>query len=320
MIAASVENNIAPHPAPPAVLVQGVAKSYGIIRKSKALEDISLTIQPGEIFALIGPNGAGKTTLMGCLLALLRPDRGQISIFGYPADHFEARRKTAYMPERPAFESYMHAREFLHYHYLLARQPKAQEKQRIEEVLEHVELTDVGKKRIAKFSRGMLQRLGLAQMMIGNPEICFLDEPTSGMDPLGMELVRRIMLVMQKQGSTIVVNSHHLDEVERICTNFAFIRNGRIEQQASVSSVSDKVMVVRFRADSAGGEEKIRQIVSDHNGRIKEFVLHTLRVELSSREEASQFLRAMVEAGLEVEECFFDKKALVELFRKESAP
>jgi ABC-2 type transport system ATP-binding protein len=198
---------------------------------------VSLSLAPGEIFGLIGPNGAGKTTLIGCLLALLRPDSGTIRIFGKPPDFISVRKLTGYVPERAEFEFWMSGRQFLKYHHGLAqRDPKLADEE-IDAALELVELQKTcWNRRLVTYSRGMLQRLNLAQMMIGKPKVVFMDEPTLGLDPTGVAVVRGIIANMRKEGVTAIINSHHLDEIERLCDRVAFIKQGRI---AALENLND---------------------------------------------------------------------------------
>jgi ABC-2 type transport system ATP-binding protein len=194
-----------------------------------ALDGVSFSLAPGEIFGLIGPNGAGKTTLIGCLLALLRADSGTIRILGKPPDFISIRKVTGYVPERAEFEYWMTGRQFLHFHHGLAqRDPRTAQKE-IDEALELVELAKgAWNRRLVTYSRGMLQRLNLAQMMIGKPQVALLDEPTLGLDPTGVAVVRGIIENMRAQGVTTIINSHHLDEIERLCDRVAFIKDGRL--------------------------------------------------------------------------------------------
>jgi ABC-2 type transport system ATP-binding protein len=193
-----------------------------------ALGGVSFSLQQGEIFGLIGPNGAGKTTLIGCLLALLRPDSGTIRILGKPPDFLSVRKLTGYVPERAEFEYWMTGRQFLHYHHGLAQRDPKTAQQDIDETLELVELSkSAWNRRLVTYSRGMLQRLNIAQMLIGKPLVALLDEPTLGLDPTGVAVVRGIIENMRARGVTAIINSHHLDEVERVCDRVGFIKEGQ---------------------------------------------------------------------------------------------
>lgn len=298
----------------PAVLVEGLVKSYSFGRV-KALDGVNLQVNEGDIFALIGPNGAGKTTLMGCMLALLRVNQGRVRIFGKPADHIDVRRVTGFLPERPSFESWMNAREFLQFHQMLAghsNDPTAADD--LKNALQAVELESVAKRQISKYSRGMLQRLGLAQVMVGKPRICFLDEPTSGMDPPGMEMVRALLTQFRKQGVTVIVNSHHLDEIERACTRFAFIRKGKIMTQESISSVASKMMIACW-AGISPDTDALNAAIQECGVTLAEANDEHAKIVLNDRQEASLVIEALVKNNIRIEEIFFDRRGLSELFK-----
>jgi ABC-2 type transport system ATP-binding protein len=303
-----------------AVLIDGLVKQYGIFKRVRALDSVNLCVEKGDIFALIGPNGAGKTTLMGCMLALLRPTQGSIRILGQPADSLAVRRVTGFLPERPSFETWMSAAEFLQYHLMLSERSTINAKKEIKETLEFVGLEDVASRPLSKFSRGMLQRVGLAQLLIGKPQICFLDEPTSGMDPPGMDLVRRVLVRLRDEGATAVVNSHHLDEVARVCNRFAFMRKGKIEVHQEVDALNSRLLVVRFAKDleAAPSIERIEQIVAPLNIQIKDSTDDQCKLVLPSRASAPAVIKVLVDADVAFEEAFFERSNLLDLFSESS--
>ncbi len=299
----------------PAILVEGLVKSYSFGR-IKALDGVNLQVDEGDIFALIGPNGAGKTTLMGCMLALLRINKGRIRIFGKAADHIDVRKVTGFLPERPSFESWMNAKEFLLFHQMLAgraNDPTAAED--VKQALEAVELENVAKRQISKFSRGMLQRLGLAQVMVGKPRICFLDEPTSGMDPPGMDMVRNLLMQFRKQGVTVIVNSHHLDEIERVCTRFAFIRKGKIMTQESISNVHSKMMIACWAEGIQPDADAFKTAISECGITVADFNDEHAKIMLNSRQDAAKVIESLVKNHIGIEEIYFDRRGLSELFK-----
>lgn len=195
----------------------------------KALDGVDLQISRGEIVGLIGPNGAGKTTLIGCLLGLLKPDSGSVLIDSQSPDMLSIKAITGYVPERAEFEFWMSGRQFLEYHHGLANLDPKTRKRDIEEALLTVELQQSSwNRRLKTYSRGMLQRLNLAQLLIGTPRLMLMDEPTLGLDPTGLSVVRRIVEAARQRGATAIINSHQLDEVERICDRVVFMKKGRI--------------------------------------------------------------------------------------------
>lgn len=239
----------------PLIVVDTLIKSYSGARK-RALNGISFQVSEGECFGLIGPNGAGKTTLMSCLLALIKPDAGTITIGGINPDDMSVREVIGFMPERPSFEGWLTPKEFLRMHHMLAHQPPDTAVADIEGVLNRVGLEEHCWNRVIRtFSRGMLQRLGLAQALIGKPKILFLDEPGSGMDPPGNVLLRQLFKQFKEERITVVLNSHHLDEMERVCDRVAFIRAGKIEAIETLEEVAQRPYVLFVKwldSDSSG--------------------------------------------------------------------
>lgn len=307
--------------------------------KVKALTGVSLAVERAEIFGLIGPNGAGKTTLMQCLLGIIRPSGGTISIDGHDPDHISVKEKIAFLPERPIFDGWMTARQFLRYHHMLAKRPFADGKKDVEEALDLVQLDQAARNRkVTQFSRGMLQRVGLAQMLIGKPSICFLDEPTSGMDPIGMELVRDLLVYWKSKDVTIVLNSHHLDEVEKICDRVAFIKKGHIESIERIQKVnfSEIKVAIKWIGEStengaketgsqesgsqegglrdSGFREKLENIAASMNVSLESIEDSSARFVLNERADKAILIRKLVEADVPIEEVILEKRALKDFF------
>jgi ABC-2 type transport system ATP-binding protein len=202
-----------------------------------ALRNVSFDVPPGQICGIIGPNGAGKTTLMSCLLGYLRPDSGRVTIEGRAPDDLAIRCATGYLPERLVLDRWMTGRDFLRYHHALAGLPAAGRFREVEESLERVGLGDgAGGRRISQYSRGMLQRLGMAQALLGQPRWLFFDEPTSGMDPTGALLFRRLIGDLSGRGVTVILNSHQLEQVERVCHRVVFVRGGSVEAMETLDA------------------------------------------------------------------------------------
>jgi ABC-2 type transport system ATP-binding protein len=212
------------------IVVENVSKTYGRFgRRVRALEGVSLQVAPGETLGLIGPNGAGKTTLLSCLLGFLEPDSGRITVDGRAPDDLAVRARTGYLPERLGFDRDLPGRSFLAHHGRLARVDPARAGVEARAAGDRVGLTpDVLRRRLKTYSRGMLQRIGLAQALLRDPRFLFLDEPASGTDPLGVGLVRERILESKARGATVVLNSHQLTEVERVCDRIVFLSEGRL--------------------------------------------------------------------------------------------
>lgn len=307
----------------PLVEVRDVIKTYkgGNV---KALNGISLSIDQGEIFGLIGPNGAGKTTLIGCMLGLLHPDSGSVTIGGKPPHFLSVLHSIGYMPERPDFEYWMTARQFLKYHHGLAERDPATLKQDIEETLDLVELSAAARERRLKtYSRGMLQRLNLAQLVIGRPKIMLLDEPGLGLDPTGVTVVRRIVTNMREAGVTAIINSHQLDEIERLCDRVAFIRQGRIAaiEKLKGGELCDYVLFVRWSENTLNGtlESALKQASTAAGASISEAQQQWGRFVVKDSKAAARLIRELVGVGVPVDEAVPERMRLEQLFSSEDA-
>lgn len=301
-----------------AVIVSALTKTYKGSDVS-ALNGISFSVTKGEVFGLIGPNGAGKTTLIGCLLGLLRPDSGTISIFGLAADSLAVRRITGYVPERSDFEHWMTARQFLKYHHGLAGRNAKGADREIDECLEAVQLSSsVWNRRLKTYSRGMLQRLNIAQMLIGKPSLALLDEPTLGLDPNGVTLVRNILRKMQEDGVTVIVNSHQLDEVERVCDRVAFIKQGKIAsiENIKTGAVSRYSLLVRWPESSLNGSlNAVVETCAEKASVSVEECHHSWgRFSVQNNKAAANLIKELISNGLPVEEAVPEKNRLEELF------
>lgn len=203
---------------------------FWLNRKVESLKDCSIAIPAGETFGLLGPNGAGKTTLLKILLGLVQPTSGRATILGRSIGDQGVRQQVGYLPENPYFYDYLTGWEFLGLMAQLFEIPRSQRSQRILQLLEWVGLSvkSAKGKQMRQYSKGMLQRVGMAQALIGNPEVIFLDEPMSGLDPLGRYQMREIILALKAQGKTIFFNSHILNDVEAICDRVAILAQGEL--------------------------------------------------------------------------------------------
>jgi ABC-2 type transport system ATP-binding protein len=208
-------------------------------QKIESLKNCSLSIYQGETFGLLGPNGAGKTTLLKTLLGITRPSTGRAVIFGKPIGDRHVKQKIGYLPENAYLYDFLTAWEFLEFIAGLFQIPKKKQRQRIVELLDLVGLAQATarKKKLKQYSKGMLQRVGMAQALINDPEIVFLDEPMSGLDPMGRYRMREIVLSLKQQGKTIFFNSHILSDVEQICDRIAFLALGELICQGSLDEL-----------------------------------------------------------------------------------
>lgn len=212
-----------------------------------AVEDLSLTVEQGEVFGFLGPNGAGKTTSIKMILGLVLPTSGTATLLGKRLGDPSARAKVGFLPEHFRFHEWLTASEFLHFHADLYEIPRRDAKSRVPELLELVGLTAATNRRIQTFSKGMQQRVGLAQALLNRPQLVILDEPTSGLDPVGRRMVRDIIQHVKSEGTTVFLNSHLLSEIEVTCNRVAFIRQGKVIRVSDLTSLSDGELTVSVR-------------------------------------------------------------------------
>lgn len=229
----------------PAIQTQNLSKSFG---DKVAVADLSLTVERGEVFGFLGPNGAGKTTSVKMLLALISPTGGEGYVLGSPLGNPAARAKVGFLPEHFRFHDWLTAQEFLALHADLYHMNRQTTGKRIAELLELVSLTPHANKRLHDYSKGMLQRVGLAQALLNNPDLVILDEPTSGLDPVGRRMVRDIIRDLRKNGTTVFLNSHLLSEVEITCDRVAFIKNGKVIRISPLQTLVEGELSVEIHA------------------------------------------------------------------------
>jgi len=213
-----------------AIVVQGLTKVYGgpLGDNVAAVDNIDFKVSQGEIFGFIGPNGAGKTTTIKMLLGLLFASSGTADILGKPAGDIEIKKRISYLPESPYFYEHMTAVEVIDFYCRLFRMNKADRKQKTGELLEQVGLAQDGNRALRQYSKGMLQRVGIAQALINDPDLLFFDEPTSGLDPIAHKDIQDLILSLKKQGKTVFLSSHQLSDVETVCDRVAIINRGKI--------------------------------------------------------------------------------------------
>ena len=213
---------------------ENVTKKFG---NRIAVDGVSYSVSKGEFFALLGPNGAGKTTLVRLLLGFSRPTAGNLSISGIPAGNSETRKKIGYLAEIHRIPPYLSGWEYLMRHAALSGLTGGSAKKAVSEIIERVGMAGNEKMKASQYSKGMTQRMGLGAALVGNPELLLLDEPVSGLDPIGMRDVRVILEEFKSRGKTIILNSHLLSEVERLCDTAAIMNHGRIVLKDAISRI-----------------------------------------------------------------------------------
>ena len=227
---------------PPAISVSSLSKTYdtGLFGSAgvQALDDVSLDVEPGTIFGLLGPNGAGKTTLVKILLGLVHPSAGQARLFGQAVQRPEARQRVGYLPEKHRFPGFLTADQTLQVYGRLADVPSPPRTDRITDLLAQVGLEARRDTKVKTFSKGMLQRLGIAQALLNDPDLLFLDEPTSGVDPVGRRDIRDLVLELSDRGTTVFLNSHLLSEVETVCSRVAILREGAVVRTGTIEELT----------------------------------------------------------------------------------
>jgi len=237
-----------------AIEIQGLSKNYAVgfwkKRPVPALKGLDLSVDAGETFGFLGPNGAGKTTTLKLLMGIIFPTAGSARILGSDFRDPEIKRKIGFLPEQPYFYDYLSAPELLDYYAQLSGVAKAGRSRQIQDLLQRVGLGDVGNKHLRKFSKGMLQRVGIAQTIVHDPEVVFLDEPMSGLDPLGRHEVRELIQGLKDAGKTIFFSTHILSDAEALCDRVAVIHKGELR---GIGVVND------LRSSAAGKTEVIWQ-------------------------------------------------------------
>src|SRR3954452_12911617 len=225
----------------------GLRKVYG---PKIAVDDLTLQVARGEFFGFLGPNGAGKSTSVKMLLGLVAPSGGDARVLGRPPSDRLAMARVGFLPEHFRFHEWLQAAELLDMHGRLYGMDAAARRRRIPELLEQVGLAEHARRPIAGFSKGMLQRIGLAQALLNDPELVFLDEPTSALDPFGRMLVRGIIHELKARGTTVFLNSHLLGEVEATCDRVSFIKAGRVLRTLALKEIAEGQIHVELRVDA----------------------------------------------------------------------
>lgn len=222
-----------------AIIVDGLCKEYKghLGDRVMAVNNISFSVAEGEIFGFIGPNGAGKTTSIKMLLGLLFPTAGKAMVLGKPAGDIESKERISYLPESPYFYEHMTGAECLDFYCQLFRMGSAARKTKVAELLDRVGLGKDGSRALRQYSKGMLQRVGIAQALINDPDLLFFDEPTSGLDPIAHKDIQDLIISLRQQGKTVFLSSHQLSDVEDVCDRVAIINRGELVKMGTMDEL-----------------------------------------------------------------------------------
>jgi ABC-2 type transport system ATP-binding protein len=246
-------------------------------QKKVALRALNLSIQRGEIFGLLGPNGSGKTTTIKLLLGLLFPTEGEAFVFGKPASDVSKNERIGFLPEESYLYRFLNAEETLDFYGRLFNIPRAQRQKRAQELIERVGLKNDRKRVLKEYSKGMRQRIGLAQALINNPELVILDEPTSGLDPKGTHWMKNLILELRKQGTTVIMCSHRLEDVQHVCNRIAILSDGELQALGEVSSLLQDAQHLEMQAAGLQVTPELRhdleEVLRKHGGKL-EFLGH----------------------------------------------
>ncbi|HVS82275.1 MAG TPA: ABC transporter ATP-binding protein [Pyrinomonadaceae bacterium] len=305
----------------PAIEINNLTKDYEVgfwrKRKVRALDGLSLTVERGQVFGFLGANGAGKTTTLKLLMRLIYPTDGTARILGRDIGDISMHARIGYLPENPYFYDYLTAREFLNYCAQLFGQDSTVRPHRTEELLARVNLEKKSwDRQLRKFSKGMLQRVGLAQALVNDPEIVFLDEPMSGLDPVGRREVRDLIAALRTQGKTVFMCSHILSDIEVLCDSVAILKDGRLAHAGSLDELRARetslIEVIVTGADAATMNQQLgraAKVTTTASG---------LRIEVANEKEVDEVISALRKANGKLVSVQPVRQSLEELFLDEA--
>ncbi|QDZ40906.1 ABC transporter ATP-binding protein [Euhalothece natronophila Z-M001] len=283
---------------------------FWLNQKVESLKGCTITVYEGETFGLLGPNGAGKTTLLKILLGIVRASSGRAVLLGKPISDRAIKQRIGYLPENPYLYDYLTAWEFLQYTAGLFNISRAEQKKRIPQLIDTVGIDrkTAKKKQLRQYSKGMLQRIGMAQALINNPEVVFLDEPMSGLDPIGRYQIRQIILALKEQGKTIFFNSHVLGDVEQICDRVAILAQGEIICTGSLDELLGSKDTYQV-AGKGGNSEELEKWISH-----LDFADSYWHGQLITGGNLDKFLSAIAQMDAEILELKLARASLEEFF------
>ncbi len=298
---------------------EGLTKEYrtGFWRtRVRVLHDLNLEVHQGEIFGYLGPNGAGKTTTLKLLMGLIYPTAGRASILGQDVQDVAVKAQVGFLPENPYFYDYLTGREFLHFYGQLFGLPYRDRRQRIDELLDAVGLSKAAELQLRKYSKGMLQRIGLAQALINDPQVIVLDEPTSGLDPVGRKEVRDLILDLKGRGKTVFFSTHIVPDAEMICDRVGIIVAGRLTRVGTLEELLGSE-VERIEITASGFDEAVDSQIDQWSVRPPARHGDKVLFAVNTEKEASQAMEFLLGRGAAVHAVHPKRRTLEDLFLRE---
>jgi ABC-2 type transport system ATP-binding protein len=257
----------------PAIKIQGLTKDFSVgMRgvKLRAVDGLDLQVGDNEIFGLLGPNGCGKSTTIKVILGLLEASAGKCEIYGKPSHTVDARRSVGFLPEAPYFHRYLSGRELVRFYARVCGMPRANIKEQVDSVIELVGMTEAAHRRVGTYSKGMLQRIGLAQALVHDPQLVILDEPTAGVDPLGSAAIAEIIRELKRRGKTILLSSHLLAQIEGLCDRVAILHRGKLVREGRVDDLveTEDAESLVVEGLTAEGRAAVEKTIAEQGGRL----------------------------------------------------
>lgn len=276
-----------------AISIQNLTKDFSVgLRglKLRAVDGLNLEVEAGQIYGLLGPNGSGKSTTIKIILGLLHPSAGQCELFGQPCAEVAARRSLGFLPEAPYFYRYLSGRELVRFYARICGVPRQQMRQQVDSVIELVGMSEAASRKVGTYSKGMLQRIGLAQALVHDPDLVILDEPTAGVDPLGAADIADIIRELKRCGKTILLSSHLLAQMEGLCDRVAILHRGQLIREGRVDDLLAQADAQSFVVEGLdpAAQFKVERTIAEAGGEL-------CRVEKTQRSLDALFLEAVNE-------------------------
>ncbi len=293
----------------PAISIKGLTKDFSVgMRgvKLRAVDDLTLEVGDNEIFGLIGPNGSGKSTTIKVVLGLLDASLGECQIYGKPSHTVAARHSVGFLPEAPYFYRYLSGRELVRFYARICGVSRGKIAKQVDEVIELVGMTEAAHRRVGTYSKGMLQRIGLAQALVHDPQLVILDEPTAGVDPLGSAAIAEIIRELKRRGKTVLLCSHLLAQIEGLCDRVAILHRGKLVREGRVDDlVQEKdAQSLVVQGLSAEGRAAVEKTIAEQGGQLcrvekPRLSLDSLFLQEVEQREAARSAESQTEGGVQ---------------------